>query len=144
MARPHLPSLEIVLEEARSEKQAQLIHFEALDSKAGVLLGFSGALVALAPDRADPLIVIGRFMAVVSGMSALASFWPRDFSMTHLRSLRDKYLSSEAAFTRLTLVDATIAQAIQVRGVLMWKARLLKMAMTSLGAAVICVSAAVT
>ena len=136
--------MEVVLEEARSEKRAQLVHFEALDSKAGVLLGFAGALVALAPDRADPLIVIGRFMAVVSGMSALASFWPRDFSLTHLRSLRDKYLSSEAAFTRLNLVDATIDQAIQVRGVLMWKARLLKVAMTSLGVAVICVSAAVT
>lgn len=144
MARPHLPSLELVLEEARTERAAQLIHFEALDAKAGVLLGFAGALVALAPDRADLLIVIGRFMAVVSGMSALASFWPRDVSLTHLRSLRDKYLSSEAAFTRLNLVDATIAQTIQVSGVLKRKARLLKVAMSSLGLAVICVSAAVT
>jgi hypothetical protein len=88
--------------------------------------------------------VIGRFLAVVSGMSALGSFWPRDFSLTHLRSLRDKYLSSEAAFTRLNLVDATIAQAIQVRRVLRWKARLLKVAMSALALAVICVSAAVT
>jgi hypothetical protein len=77
-------------------------------------------------------------------MDGLASFWPRDFSLTHLRSLRDKYLSSEAAFTRLNLVDATIAQAIQVREVLILKARLLKVAMGALGLAVICVSAAVT
>jgi hypothetical protein len=40
-------SLEIVLEEARAERAAQLQHFDALDAKAGVLLGFSAALVAL-------------------------------------------------------------------------------------------------
>ena len=63
--------------------------------------------------------------------------------MTHLRALRDKYLSSEAAFTKLNLVDATIAQTIQVSGVLKRKARLLKVAMTALGLAVLCMSAGV-
>jgi hypothetical protein len=79
MAGPHLPSLDLVLDEARSEREAQLVHFEALDAKAGVVLGFAGALVALAPQRADPLIVMGRLLAVVSGLAALSSFWPRQF-----------------------------------------------------------------
>lgn len=44
-----LPSIEIVLEEVRFEREAQLQHFDSLDAKAGILLGFAGALVALAP-----------------------------------------------------------------------------------------------
>jgi hypothetical protein len=140
--RPQLPSLDLVLEEARSERQAQLVHFEALDAKAGVVLGFAGALVALAPDRAELLIVAGRFFAVISGIAALGSFWPRAFWLTDLRSLRDKYLTAEEAFTKLNLVDATVAEAAQVRDVLIRKSRLLKGAMVAL--AVISVAAATT
>ena len=92
--RQHLPSLELVLEEARSERQAQLVHFEALDARAGVILGFSGALVALTPERGGLVVALGRLFAVLSGITALGSFWPRRYSVTDLRSLRDKYLTA--------------------------------------------------
>ena len=42
-------SLDVVREEIRIERAAQLQHFDALDSKAGIVLGFAGAIVALAP-----------------------------------------------------------------------------------------------
>jgi hypothetical protein len=142
--RPHLPSLGLVLEEARSERQAQLVHFEALDAKAGVILGFSGALVALTPYRGGMLIAAGRILAVLSGIAALGSFWPRRYSITDLRSLRDKYLAAEESFTRLKLVDATVAEAAQVRNVLIRKSLMLKGAMLALALAVISIAAAVT
>ena len=144
LMRPHLPSLELVLEEARAERHAQLVHFEALDSKAGVILGFSGALVALTPDREGLLIAAGRLLAVLSGIAALGSFWPRRYSVTDLRSLRDKYLTAEAMFTKLRLVDTTVAEAIQVRRVLIRKSLLLKSAMIALALAVVSIAGAVT
>ena len=112
-----LPSVELVLDEARVERAHQLVHFEALDAKAGGLLGFAGALVALAPDRLEPLIVMGRVAAVLSGLAALGSFWPRTYWLTDLRALRDKYLTAEVTFTQLKLLDATVAESEQVRGV---------------------------
>src|SRR6266540_1826945 len=51
-ARKGLKSLEVILEEVRIDRAAQLQHFDALDSKAGIVLGFSGAVAALAPSRA--------------------------------------------------------------------------------------------
>lgn len=137
MNRSHLPSLEIVLDEARSERRSQLVHFEALDAKAGVILGFSGALVALTPDRHGWLFSLGRFLAVTSGVTALASFWPRRFSLTDLRSLRYKYLSAEEVFTKLKLVDTTVAESMKARDVLIRKSLLLKTAMGALALAVI-------
>ena len=44
-------SLEVVLQETRIEQVAQLQHFDGLDAKAGILLGFSGAIVALTPSH---------------------------------------------------------------------------------------------
>ncbi len=142
--REAIPSLDHILEEARSERHSQLVHFEALDAKAGIVLGFAGALVALTPDRPGVLIVVGRFLAAFAGLAALSSFWPRRFWLTDLRALRDKYLTAEPAFTKLNIIDATIAEAAQVRDVLILKSRLLKVAMVSLASAVLSVATAVT
>lgn len=142
MPDPRLPSLDLVLAEARSERQTQLSHFEALDAKAGVVLGFAGVLVALAPDRADPLLLAGRCFGVLSGLAALASFWPRHFWLTDLTWLRDRYLSSEMVFAKLQLVDAMVVEALQVKIALNRKTFTLKAAMAGLALAVLFVAAA--
>jgi hypothetical protein len=142
MSPSSLPSIDLVLEEARSERQGQLLHFEALDAKAGVVLGFAGALVALAPTQADPLLVLGRSLGVISGLAALSSFWPRRYWLTDLRSLREGYLTSEVAFTKLRLIDAMVVETTQVKETLIRKARLLKIAMAALALSVSSVAAA--
>ena len=48
-----LPSLELVSDLVLSERAAQLRHVESLDTKAGIVLGFSGAVVALAARRGN-------------------------------------------------------------------------------------------
>ena len=129
-----LPSLDAILEEVRSERQAQLRHFDALDAKAGIILGFAGALVALAPVGGlvvDP----GRFAAVASGIVALSTFWPRSYWATNLRELRNLYLASEPEFTRLNLLDTQIEMAEGLAGVLSGKALRLRWAMTLLAIA---------
>ncbi len=47
-----LHSAELILDRVASEHQSQLGHFEALDGKAGLQLGFSGVLIALTRDVA--------------------------------------------------------------------------------------------
>jgi hypothetical protein len=74
----------------------------------------------------------------------LGSLWPRRYSVTDPRSLRDKYLTAEAMFTKLRLVDTTVAEAIQVRRVLIRKSLLLKSAMIALALAVVSIAGAVT
>jgi hypothetical protein len=71
-------SLDVISEEVRVEREAQQRYFDALDAKAGILLGFAGILIALA--RGDgPAILAGRLVAAISGVLALAAFWPRDY-----------------------------------------------------------------
>lgn len=132
-------SLEEILQQVRSEREAQLRHFDALDSKAGIILGFSGALVALA-QRGDALVAVGRYAAVVSGLLALWTFWPRRFEVIELRALRNLYLGSEPAFTRVRLLDTQIAMAEKLASSLHGKARRLKLSMAALASAALLVA----
>jgi hypothetical protein len=132
--REGIGSLEPILDEVRAEREAQLRHFDALDTKAGILLGFAAALIALSPT--GPLLAhLGRVTAAISGFLSLAAFWPRGYRGTNTRRLRDKYLASDAAFTRLHLLDTQVAMAETMRPILLTKARLLKMAMVGLAMA---------
>jgi hypothetical protein len=127
-------SLETILEQVRSEREAQLRHFDALDAKAGIILGFAGALVALAP-VGSLLVDGGRYVAAVSGLLALWTFSPRRFDVIELRALRDLYLASEPAFTKVRLLDTQIAMSENLTGSLHRKAWRLKLAMSFLAMA---------
>jgi hypothetical protein len=127
-------SPETILEQVRSEREAQLRHFDALDAKAGIILGIAGALVALSP--ASRLFVDGgRYVAALSGLLGLWTFWPRRFDVIELRPLRDLYLASEPAFTKIRLLDTQIAVAEGLTEALQRKAWRLKLAMFSLATA---------
>lgn len=43
-------SLDLLLEINQAERQAQLGHFDSLDTKAGLVLGFASVLIALGSD----------------------------------------------------------------------------------------------
>jgi hypothetical protein len=123
-----LPSLDPISEEVRAERESQLRHFDALDAKAGIILGFAGALVALAP-TGTLLVDSGRVAAAMSGIVALWTFWPRGFLSTNLLELRNLYLAAEPSFTKVKLLDTQIAMTRQLSGVLSGKATRLKWAM---------------
>src|SRR5262245_15042852 len=101
--RSGVRSLAVVEEVVRRERAAQMSHWEALDSKAGVMLAFAGALAALAPAGVNPLVDLGRLSAVAGALIALWAFWPRGYGAIKLRVFRDRYLASEPAFARLHL-----------------------------------------
>lgn len=100
----YLPSLDLLLSLVQAERDKQLSHFDALDNKAGIVLGFSGLLITLAPDVPTAYRLVGVLAAAVAAAFALAAFWPRRFPVLEPSPLRT-YLRAEEAFTRLTVHD---------------------------------------
>src|SRR5438876_5807565 len=126
--------LYVLLDQARLER-AQQLHFDALDGKAGILLGFAGALIALAPSGLRIALDGGRAAAVVAGYFALRTFWPRSIPITNLLVLRQGHTASDEAFRKLALVDNQIDIVRRSRVILRDKAWRLKASMASLGIA---------
>ncbi|MGH2556835.1 MAG: hypothetical protein ACRDHO_14115 [Actinomycetota bacterium] len=137
--RKGLGSLDLILTETRIERDAQLRHFEGLDSKLGILLGFSGALVALAPTN-GLVIGLGRLVAAVAGLVSLWAFWPRKFAVMDPYVLRQKYLPAEPEFTQLKILDTHVAMLQATAIILQRKARRLKWAMSVLAVAILLVA----
>lgn len=122
------PSSDLVAEEVQRELEMQLQHFEAIDSKAGLLLGFSGALVALAGTSSSLPIQVLRAFAACAALCSLAAFWPRGFAATRVKTLRDKYLQADANFTSRALIDTHIQMVQEISEALQTKGRWLKAA----------------
>ena len=138
-----IASLDVVEEVVWRERDAQLRHFDALDAKAGVMLGFAGALAALAPIGLNVLVEVGRALAVIGALLALVAFWPRAYGAIDLRAFRDRYLAAAREESRLRLLDTQVALAAEVGPVLRRKAKLLRTAMTSLALGALTVGAGV-
>ena len=126
-----LPSLDLLLDLVRDERTKQIAHFDALDNKAGVTLGFAGLLITLAPEVPLPLLVPGLAFAVASAAFALAAFWPRAHASLLPTPMR-KYLTADDRFTRLRVFDTLEVVVNNTSDDLTTKARRLKRAMIAL------------
>ncbi len=132
-------SLDVIIEESRIERSAQLEHFDALDAKAGIVMGFAGAIVALAPSR-HLVVGLGRLASVLAGLLALWTFWPRWFEVTNVYALRTKYLAADPASTKLAVLDTHVSMMETTKLLLHQKARRLGWAMVSLGLGIVLVA----
>jgi hypothetical protein len=116
---PDVSTGELIAEEARHALVVQEQRFDALDSKAGVMLGFGAALSALAPVGVHLLVELGRLVAVSGGVAALWASWPHRFASIDLRPLREGYLAADVEFLRRRLLETRIAlterQAVTLR-----------------------------
>ena len=126
-------SLGLVKEIVRDERAAQLTHFDALDTKAGVILGFAGALVALSPSGRSIPVGLGKLAALMSAILAISTFWPRRFWNLDVRAVRDEYLAVDPRFAELRILDTQIAIAKRNDGALARRGGQLKAAMVALG-----------
>lgn len=125
---PRLPSLNLLLQIAMQERDKQLSHFDALDTKAGVLLAFDGVLITVSRGIQFAFLLPGVVLTSVSAVLALAAFWPRKFPALDPWALR-QFLTYETESTSLKLHD-TIARSVNQGGrVLHVKARNLKLAL---------------
>jgi hypothetical protein len=135
---PGLPSLVLLGDETSAELAAQERRGDALDSKAGVVLGFAGVLVPLSlASLHGTLAHIGAAFAAVAALCCCAAFVPRSYPTLALPQLRDRYLAAEEEFTRLRLLDTRIAMYQRTQKLLTFKALMVTAATLALGAAVI-------
>jgi hypothetical protein len=108
------PSLPLVSGLIREERLAQAAHAEALDTKAGVILGFSGALVALASGHSNSFAWLGRWTAAAAAALALWAFVPRRLPVPDPLAARD-LLELDQDVAAFRLMDAEIGMIGQGR-----------------------------
>lgn len=125
------------------ERDKQLAHFDALDTKAGVLLAFAGVLIVVSPGIRFAFLLPGIILAALSALLAMATFWPRKLPGLDPWALR-QFLTYDTESAGLKVHD-TIAEMVTTgREVLRVKARnlrwalmLLLLAAASFGAGII-------
>jgi hypothetical protein len=112
-----LPSIDVVLEEARRTLDFQFEQLDALDTKSGILLGIAGVVITLLvsasigkPDLMDSLIakIVGTFIAVTLFISLILSYWNLRIGKYHkppeLGVLIKDYLSKDSRTTKYKLI----------------------------------------
>jgi len=129
-----MPSLNLILETFERERDRQVGHFDSLDTKSGVVLGFSGVVAAVAFNAAQPFRGFAYLASLVAAMLAIAAFWPRRLPAVRPTRLRE-YLMAEDRITRLVLIDTYLGMLDEARDQLATKSRRLKLAMILLGLA---------
>lgn len=139
-----LPSLELIAERVTQERRAIAAHADALDAKAGIVLGFSGAFVALALPHGSIAVKVAAVFAAAAAVTAMAAFFPRPYPVLGLDVLRNKYIRADPSFTLLTIVDTEIEVREKTRTLIRRKSRLLGTAIVLLGAALTSVVAGST
>lgn len=134
-----LPSLDLIASRVEAQLEHQLRHFDGLDNKAGIVLGFAGVLVAIA-DGFEPLAIAGRIAAVGATLLSLWAFLPRKYPVLDTRKLRDRYLRADPGFTTLHLLDTQIRMEQGASALLDRKAFRLKLAVGLLALAVLLIA----
>ena len=129
-----MESLDLLLQTVDRERTDQLSHFDALDSKAGIVLGFAGTLIALGPSLSFPLQVVTLTLLVMSAASAAGAFWPRRMPALEAAAMRE-YLRADVEFTKLTLHDTYVVMVQQGSATLSRKVQFLKAAIALLAVA---------
>jgi hypothetical protein len=142
-------SLELVLDQIASERNAINAHTDSLDTKAGLVLGFSGVLVGLSAtaqqvDFKTALFRFGLWVAVLAAVLAAWALRPRRYAWTRLRPSRYEDLplhtykgqvDKPEAETRNKLLDDQIAMVEKSRTFAKWKQRFVFLSVVSLAAA---------
>ena len=132
-------SLSLILEMTSHEREARASLLESLDARAGVLLGFTAALAALAPRDVNMVVEGGRIVAVLGGLSALYTFWPREHGSLDVDGLVE-FATAEIAFTRRNLVVAQREIVLALTELLVKKIRRLRVGMISIGCAALSIA----
>jgi hypothetical protein len=127
-------SLSLILETTSREREARASLLESIDARAGVLLGFAAALAALAPRDVNMVVEGGRIVAVLGGLAALFTFWPREHGILDVDGLIE-FASAEIVFTRRSLAVAQTEIALGLTELLVKKIRRLRVGMICIGCA---------
>lgn len=114
MADQQLPSVDIVLDEARRKADFQFQQIDGLDTKSGIVLGINGVILALLvadlieyPNQ--PHIILIEIVLIPILISLVLSFLSiatiKLFAPPKLDTLRSDYINKPANETKLKIID---------------------------------------
>ena len=106
-----LPSLNLLLDLVQSERDKQRAHFDSLDGKAGIILGFTGLIITLAPMPIGYVILVVLAALATAGL-ALAAFFPRKYPVLEVGTMRE-YLTAQESDAKLTLHDTLAGMVVE-------------------------------
>jgi hypothetical protein len=132
-------SLHLLIEINQAERRLQLTHFDSLDTKAGLVLGFAGVLIALGNGPGTVAGAASTILAALAAIASVASFWPRKFASIDPVRLGD-YAGAELEFTHLTVLDTLEVMLVDTTEMLELKSRRLKLALAALTAGAVLAS----
>lgn len=104
-----LASLDELAHLGARELQRQMDHFDALDSKAGLVLAFAAVLVGLTPPVHAFARGTGAALAAAAAVLALLAMWPRRLEVLDLYTVRKEALDRPALQTRRLLLETRVA-----------------------------------
>jgi hypothetical protein len=108
-------SLDVIEEYVRRELDAEERRADAVDGKAGLVLGFAGVLVSLGPGFVwAPLALAARVVAGLAGLLAVLAFRSRTFPSLDLAALRQE-LAAKPDSTRLLVVNVFVGSHGDIR-----------------------------
>jgi hypothetical protein len=123
-----IPSLGLLLEQVASERKTMDTHAESLETKAGVVLGFSGVMIGLGAtaqpaDSNTVVFQIGLGVAVAAAVFAAWAFRPRyGYPVIKVGPLRG-LLTAREVEARLELLDTQIDMVQQAAAFVKRKGR---------------------
>ncbi len=124
-------TLSFLLETLQSERSQQLSHFEALDARASVIVGFAGLLMTLIPDVPKSRLLVSVAAAGVTSLFGLSSFWARSFPAIRPLPLR-QVIGEDLQWVRAGVYDQVEAMLAEGSVVLARKATRLRIALVFL------------
>jgi hypothetical protein len=133
------PSLDVIRAELDMEAATQTKRGEAADSRAGVVLGASGALAGLAVNTKVLQVIPGAVMALVSAVLAAGVLLPRMRNVIDPVELRRRYAPQPAATTKLQVLDNRIADFVKNEKIVAAKLNILRWAIGALAVAIVLV-----
>lgn len=102
------PSLRVIEVELNRAEVSYQQRAQGLDTKAGLILGAAGVIVALAVGHKSVWLTVGQVAAVLAGVAAAAAFFPRTGGIINPSQLQERYLDQPELTTRLTLLATRV------------------------------------
>src|SRR5947207_6571117 len=97
------PSLDLIAGEIRAERDELILQLDALDAKAGIVLGSAGVVTALAAQHPSWERIVGLVVAVLAVLGALGALLPQRFPAWDVVDLQC-YVTAEPVFTKTTML----------------------------------------
>jgi hypothetical protein len=134
---PTWASLEVVRQELDIEREIQAKRGDGADTRAGVVLGFAGALAALAVTTKTLLALPGALTAVAAAICATRVFWPRPQNTVEPVNLLRLYVTQQPEEARKAVLKRRAADYDKNKEWVDTKNKWLKIAVTLLTAAIV-------